>query len=759
MRKIPFKLASVGAIAIAALSFSGCPAAPEGEGEGEGEDGCASSRDCNSGFACDKENDGDAIPAATDPDGVCVRVSCTDDSQCDPGEKCEPRRGVCINENTCNPGDPDACQTDGDVCKYIDGTPTCAAPTDPNGCELSPSVGYVAAGGTIGFEGVGVDDSKKLVAHASFTYAASGGTFAGAAFTAPGAAGDVTVTATANGGATCTAVVHVYAPIAADALRVVLIDQNTREPIAGARVAARVDGANVEGLTTADGSFTFSDAADATSVSAFPGTHQWHTIIDPPADSVIYTAAVQTTPVVDGVKGTFDFSKLTNGDGDIKLGIAGMAINSSITDLNFTTIVGETVPTLIDIDGLTPDGGQEVPLPEGLVIGLGTTDFKGNYVALSDKPGQSVAWALGGKVKLSEIGPIISSVTGSDNLDFGSILAAVLPFFGKFDHAVATGLEIDPAPRAAGSTAGFDDVTMTPNTLLVLSAEYDMPTLPCAPGAFGTTGCTEDIFLLTVGEGEAVVETVVTACPPEAPGETCEAIAPFTSGAVVLAGSIVPGQGLVPLGLSAGLDIVTTGGTADGIAGQKDRTDGKILLDYAPPHDGIEGNLYGTVAIALDINQVSTADLGASILMQVSRTLPDAGNDFNGNDFLQSQGGSFVPGSSFALEKKGSADFYRVNLDDGGEQEWNVWFDGSASGTFSISDLAQHSGAPVAARTVHADIQAFKLGAGYDGPQADDFAGLFEFDGRDIDSLIYYLGGWSSESCKAGGICNERNIE
>jgi hypothetical protein len=755
MRNIPFKLASVGVIAIAALSFIGCPPATEGEGEGEGETGCASSRDCLSGFACDKENDGDTIAPASDPEGVCVRVSCTNDDQCDAGEKCEIRRGICINANTCNPGDPDACTNDGDVCKYIDGTPTCAPPTAPNDCELSPSVGYVAAGGTIGFEAVGVDGSNKLVAHSTFTYAASGGSFTGSAFTAPAAGGAVTVTATANGGATCTAVVNVYAPIAANALRVVVIDQNTRAPIAGAKVAARVDGANVQGVTTADGSFTFTDAADATSLSVFPDGHQWHTLIDPPADSVIYTAAVQTTPVVDGVKGTFDFSKLTNGDGDIKLGLAGMAINSSITDLNFTTIVGETVPTQIEIDGLTPDRGQEVPLPEGLVIGLGTTDFKGDYVALSDKPGQSVAWALGGKVKLSEIGPIISSVTGSDNLDFGSILAAVLPFFGKFDHAVATGLEIDPAPRAAGSTTGFEDVTMTPNTLLVLSAEYDMPTLPCAPGAFGTTGCTETIFLFTTGEGEAAVETVVTDCPTLGAGETCVAIAPYTSGAVVLAGSIVPGQGLVPLGLSAGLDIVTTGGTADGVAGQKDRTDGKILLDYAPPHDGIEGNLYGTVAIALDINQISTSDLGASILMQVSRTLPEAGNDFNGNEFLQSQGGSFTPGTSFSLQKKGNADFYRVNLDDGGEQEWNVWFDGSASGTFNIADLAQHSGAPVAARTVHADVQAFKLGAGYDGPQADDFNGLFSFDGRDIDSLIYYLGGWSSESCKAGGICAE----
>ena len=759
MRMIPLRFASLTVVVLAALTFTACPG-DDGPTADAGPDptGCTIDRECGTGSICDKTDDGDDIPAADDPEGVCLRVTCQSDADCAEDEKCDPRRGICVPKNLCDPGDPDACSTDGDLCQYVDGRPACAPAPTPDSCSLTPAVAYVAAGGTLQFEGVGIGAGGVLVPHTTFTFAATGGTFAGGTFTAPAAAGDVTVTGTtAKGSKTCTSTVKVYAPLGAADARIVVIDQGARTPIVGAKVAARVGAANVEGVTGADGSFTFVGGAAATSMSAFPDGFQWHTLVDPPTDAVVYTAKVQATPVVDGVKGTFDFSDVTT-RGDIKLGLAGAAINAAITDLNFSTIIGEFVDTSIEISGITPEGGQVVGLPEGLVIGLGAEDFKANYVALSDKKGPSVAWALAGRVQLAKVGPIITSVTGSADLDFGAILGAVLPFFASFDHAVVTGLDFDPAVRAAGD-ANFETVVIKPNTLMTQEAEYNMPNLPCAPGGFGTTGCTNDLFLLTTGAGEAAVKTVVNVCPALTGTDTCVPSAPFTSGAVVLSGVIVPGQGLVPLGLSAALDIAKKDQVADGIAEQSGDgvpAAGKLRMDYAPPHDGLEGNLYVTVAIALDINQVSASKgLGASIITQVSRSLPTTGNSFAGNSFLQSQGGVFAAGAAggFTLAKKGDADFYRVNLDDNAAQEWNVWFPGTATG-FQIAELAQHSGVTVAPRTVHADVQAFNLDAGYDGAQPANFDELFAFDGRDIDNLLYYLGGWSSESCKVGGICD-----
>jgi len=729
MRTVHLKLATV-ALATAALSvFTACPPGEGVEGEGEGEGECERDTDCGAGRICDKENDGDDLPTAQDPFGVCIRVACFQDDQCDEGEKCDLRRGLCVPENLCDPAAANACPNPGDKCQYRDGLPVCAPPPAAASCALSPSLGYLSAGGDLQLEGVGFGAEGKLTPHTTFTWAATGGATVSASgvVTAPPTAGDVTVTGTtANGGATCQATIKVLPAVGANDLRILVLDLATRQPVANAPVAVRVGGTNTSLLTEADGTRTFPGAAAATSVSAFPANHQWHTLIDPPNDVIIYTASTQNADFVDGIKGGFDFSKVKT-IGDIKLGLAGTAINAAITDLNFNTIIGEFVPTTIDISGITEPGGQEVELPEGLIIGLGQEDFKGQYAALSDKAGKGIGWALAGRVQLSKVGPIISQVSGSgsDDLDFGAILGAILPFFATFDHAVETGLDFTPAARA-NFDPNFQDVTITPNTLMGLSAEYDMPRLPCAPGAFANNSCT----------GNA-----------------------FTSGAVLLSGVIVPGQGLVPLGLSAGLDVVSDGQNPDGImeqSGENAPDPGKVLMDYAPPHDGIEGNLTVTVAIALDLASITDSDnLGASIITKVSRSLTATGNTFPSNAFLESQGGTFTAGTAggLALTKAGDADFYRVNLDDNGELEWNVWF-GDTTADFTIAELAQHSAVDVALRTQHADVQAFKLGTGYDGPSPSDFDDLFGLNGTDLDNLLYYLGGWSSESCRADGPCD-----
>jgi hypothetical protein len=761
MRFIALKMATLVAATTGVLLVgAGCDDGNvDGEGEGEGEGECENDRECGGGVICDKSNDGDDIPAADDPFGVCVRVSCLNDDQCEEGEKCDTRRGLCIPENLCDPGDPNACPTAGDKCQYVGGLPVCAPPPAADGCILTPALGYVSAGGTLQLEGVGTAADGKLVPHTTFTWAATNGAVDANGVFTPAAAGDATITGTtANGGATCTATVKVYPAVDAADLRITVIDIATRQPVSGAPVAARIAGNNEEGTTAADGSFTFAGGAAAESVSAFPANHQWHTLIDPPNDVIVYTATTVNADFVDGVKGAFNFDKVKT-RGDIKLGIAGGGINAAITDLNFNTIIGEFVQTTIEISGIT-DGPTEVELPEGLIIGLGQEDFKGQYAALSDKAGPGIAWALAGRVPLSKVGSIISTVSGGgEDLDFGAILGAVLPFFATFDHAVVTGLDFSPAARAAGD-ANFENLDIAPDTLMAMSAEYTMPRLPCAPGAFGGAGCDQDIFLLTEGSGDAETVTVVATCPDPLPaGATCEPTAPFTSGAVLLSGVIVPGQGLIPLGLSAGLDVVENGEDPDGVmaqSGDNAPPAGTVLLDYAPPHDGIEGNLYVTVAIALDLNQItSTDDLGASIITKVSRRLDTTGNAFTGG-FLESQGGTFVPGNSLTVAKKGTADFYRVNFDDDGELEWNVWFEGAgADPAIDIATLAQHGDVDVSPRTVHADVQAFQLGTGYDGLSPESFEELFAFNGTNLDNLLYYLGGWSSESCKANGLCNE----
>jgi hypothetical protein len=762
MRFQALRLAFLAAVTTSALAVGCGPAVDGGEGEGEGDGSCGSGRDCGAGEICDKTNDGDDLAGANDPEGICVKVVCFTDADCNnpEEEKCDARRGFCVPRNLCDPGDENACPNAGERCVYTGGLPRCVAPPAATACALTPSEGYVAVDGALQIEGVGTDAAGKLVPHTTFTF--SGTDVSASGLVSPTSAGDITVTATTtNGGVTCTATVHAYAAVGDNDLRVVVIDQASRTPLAGVPVAAKVGGATVEGETGTDGSFTFVGGTGAEAVSVFPENHQWHTILNPGDDIVLYTAAIETEPRVDGIKGAFDFSRV-HSKGEIRLGLAGTAINAAITDLNFDAIIGEFVDTRIEIEGITEDGGQQVSLPEGLVIGLGEESFKGEYVALSTNDGPSVAWALGGQVALSKVAPIVTSVTGAgDELNVGAILSAILPFFAKFDHAIATGLEFSPAARTDGDP-NFEDVTLTPDTLLMLEAGYDLPGLPCAPKGYtgGANRCGNPVFQLVDGD----TTTLVNECPASLPtGATCDEVSSYTSGTVVLSGVVVPGQGLVPLGISAALDDADGDRTPefDGVAAQAGEGapgDGKLRLDYAPPHDGVEGNLYVTVAIALDINSISgSSDLGASIITQVSRSLPTSGNDFAGNTFLESQGGSFSPATgAFTMTKIGDADFYRVNLDNGAESEWNVWFDGTNPGSFTVGSLPVAAGVAASARATHADVQAFALGTGYEGAAPTTFDELMAFDGQDIDNLLLYLGGWSSESCRTGGLCEEQ---
>jgi hypothetical protein len=760
------RLAALAALMTSGLAVGCTP--PDDSGGGGGDDlTCATDRDCKkSGTGCDKTNDGDDIPAANDPEGVCVSLVCITNADCaDPEEEvCDVRRGFCVPKNLCDPGDADACSNPEERCVYSEGRPRCAVPADAATCSLVPSVGFVAVGGALQLEGIGVDGQGKLVPHTRFTFSGAGVSSSG--LVEPTAAGVLTVTAEAdNGGARCNATVNVYDAVDANDLRVVVIDQATREPLADVPVAIKVGNVTTSGETGDDGSYTFEGGAGANAVSAFPQGFQWHTILEPGNDVVLYTSAVATATLVDGVKGRFDFSKVHT-DGEIRLGLAGTAINAAITDLNFDAIIGELVPTELDLQAITGSAGvQEVPLPEGLVIGLADQDFKPNYAALSTNNGPSVAWALGGMVRLSKIGPIITSVAGaSDDINAGAILSAVLPFFASFDHAIVTGLQFTPAARnREGGDPNFQELTMAPDTLLMLSADYDLPELPCAPKGYSGAAndrCGNSVFKIVDGEEESLVN----ACPASLPATaTCEPVSSYTSGVVVLSGVVVPGQGLVPLGISAALDDADgdSSDEFDGVAAQSgadgEGDDGVLSMDYAPPHDGVEGNLYVTVAIALDINSITGAsDLGASILTKVSREMPTRGNAFPAGAFLESQGGTFFSGAtgSFTLAKKGNADFYRVNLDDGGEAEWNVWFDADHSDTIDIAALPVAPGVSVGSRTVHADVQAFKLDAGYEGAAPASFADLMAFDGQDLDNLLYYLGGWSSESCRVDGLCD-----
>src|SRR5262249_42193590 len=133
--------------------------------------------------------------------------------------------------------------------------------------------------------------------------------------------------------------------------RIVILDLATGQPVANADAAITIGGVPTAGTTDANGAANF-DAAGGTvdAISAFPVDHQWHTIVDPPTDVVIYTAALPDKTKVAGISGTFDFDHVHT-TGDIKLGLSGTAISAAITDLNFSTLIGEIANYNVKLEG------------------------------------------------------------------------------------------------------------------------------------------------------------------------------------------------------------------------------------------------------------------------------------------------------------------------------------------------------------------------------------------------------------------------
>lgn len=700
----------------------------------EPETGCQRNIECGGGSICEIKPGEDY--------GVCLKILCTNDSDCAENKVCDAEKQICVPKDLCDPGNSaDVCGDE--ACTYVDGLPLCT-PFDslpaPTACRISPSPVIVSDGATIELNAAGLDGNKKLVPHVSFTYAQTGnvGSVSGNKLTASCATGVCTgtVTATASrGNATCTADVKVYAAPAANELRVILVDTTTGQPIAGAPTAITVNGAAIAAgsPTDANGVAVFSDVdvADVEAVSAFPANHQWQTVVSPGTNNVaLYTVPIPDETKVAGVKGTFDFSKVTT-QGDIKLGLAGMSIGGAITDLDFSMLVGEIADYNIKLDGVTDADGELVPLPSGLVLELGAEKIKGDFVTLGDE-GLRVLWALGGRVRLSQIGSIISSVTASSDINVGKVLSAVLPFFAKFDHAVQSGHELSSVTRPASPGEdipipfedwNFPTTTVQLNTLITQKAVYNVPTLPCVPG--------------------------------QRSGNSCSG-SQYASGAVLLSGVVVPGIGLVPLGLTAGLDDPDTedannqrDGKLDYLPAQPgDPTPpapGTARIDYAPPHDGLEGNLFVTIAIALDIDGLTSGSLGASTITHVTRGFSST-NSFP-KAFLEHQGGTWdiSDGNNkvFTLDAVGNADFYRLNLNNG-EREWNIWF---PAGTTTVNVSALQPASVTDNRAYGADVQAFALGTGYDGVVPGSYRDLIELNGTNFDNLLYYMGGWSSQAC------------
>ncbi len=503
----------------------------------EGEDCSLDPAACCTGLACDIftntcmtecESDADCtsmdIPFAADlicKNGVCDFDHCKVDGDCEPGEACS--NGDCVTIPDCD---------------------------ELKECVVLPGSAVTKDGTTAQFAATPYLMSGAVAPGQTFTWASDAATVASVSnglVTGGTQTGSAVITATVNGCTiSCTADVTNYGVVPGGSTRVVVVDELENTPIQGANV---VVGTETEVATNQDGEAMVNtielaqgNAADITV------SHQEFNYVTMRAveknDVIVHMGKLhhldygESPParVAGGIKGAFDFDMIRCepplSTCDVSFGLGGLSIPGNLVNLNFDLLIGGMIKTEIELGG----SKEVVPLPSGLVLCLQQTCFK-EYYTPTGIPGNRVAWGLGGKLDLADLIDKLGPVISGGDINVGELVAGLLPLFANFYTAMVPNVEVVPLDMVEDVNDIDDDENTT-----------EVPDYDNFPAQNMTLKVKMD-------------QTMTFNAPdlPQKPGGGY-----YYDGVIIIGGIIVRGAGLVPLGLSAGLDSLNDDDTPDG---------------------------------------------------------------------------------------------------------------------------------------------------------------------------------------------------
>ena len=651
--------AALGAASLAAPACkSTASATPSGCGAGGGVGAtCAGPADCTTDAFCDALH------------WVCASSQCI--FVCRADTECAGTSAMAVcDDGACR---PPACASDADC----SGTSSacvagnCQAPvkaTDVMSCQVLPNTLLTHAAATHQMTVVAQNangDGVPYKGAISWTSSTPGNATVDAAtglVTGGAAAGQATIGASIAGGVSCNqAVLTNFIAPAVGKLRVVVADAATQSPIGTASLVLHhgsADDAAPDTSASAQGVYTFDisgDAAGATrDLHVFEPAHTYVSMLGLTTNDIVVfllpeIAGQQRPGFKDSLKST-DFSTLEEQGGEVHLALFGSSIPGTLLDLSLSTLLGDFIPT--QITGIT-SMPITVPLPSGIVLGIGDNMFKGNYTAYAT-PGTRAEWGLGGNARFREVVKIIGpAINDPSNIDVGSLLNGLLPLLSKLQSGVL------PAQKAETGVVKQTKVPLT--TLLRLKVNVKLPDLP------------------------------LRADPP-ATGQS-----KWVDGVIVLGGSEYESQGLVPLGLTAGLDKDDNGavdGKVQGVdASGAPTAPGLVPMRLAPLHGGLETGGYGFVALSLAFPSIGTGtgttttssssgtsistivDFGHSADVKYNISTPPT-IDLSQKPFL-----SFVSGATLVQSNRAfslgtppsDASFVRLEVTNGNGKEWVIY--------------------------------------------------------------------------------------
>ncbi|MBK8013300.1 MAG: hypothetical protein IPK13_18340 [Deltaproteobacteria bacterium] len=684
---------------------------------------CLVSNNCLAGSICNQPSED--LYVADEPSGVCVRVVCNNDGDCEDGFTCGLAK-ICVAPS---------CQVNADCPTGVCLEGACqAAPAASlaTTCEVLTTGAILRAGATLPLNALARDASGALMPTIEFEWSSANPSIVRISDqTAIGDAvrGETTLTAMVKGTETvCEGTVAVtnLPGVPAGTVRVTVVDEALGLPVADAAVVLVADSTRTA-TTGAEGvvEFQLPAATPFTSVSIMKSGWQSMTILDPSTRDlyVPYAREVDKTKV-GGLRGVLDLSKTKSAD--LKLGIAGPALPSNLLALSLDSFLGDSFPTQISFAGID----QSVDLPGGVLLGFESQQFSadtarcqgvvpgtgelGCFVARAPQ-GRTAAWAFGGQLRIRDVTPIVTKLAAalkstSGEIDVAGFLTAILPLTQSMSHGVVGQVDVEShavSTEGVPDYASFSRRDITVSHPLKVLSKVSVPNLPVLGGGDGA--CAEAM--------------------------------------VVAAASILPGRGIVPLGLSAALDVLAEEVPDCRVAGvekpfgdnSEALPDGVMPLAMAPPHGGLEGAPMALLALALDLDSLSN---GGDIQLSALVSRVDAVRD------VETVPGSFLGFPTGSIRKQEAAialdrvvegaDATRVELESSDGRTWIVF---APAAKTRLELPAIKGSADFLSDLVDGTILSVKL-------EDSSYAALWTLgSGKTIDRLIDEARGFSVQFC------------
>lgn len=572
---------------------------------------CEFSINCPAGAICNVE--GDALYDPNEPSNVCLKVVCQGNADCEAPKTCSLEKlckpPVCQNHDECPGGQSclsGTCQTTPDV-------------GDVASCEIVSRSTSLREGATLELSAVARNANGAVLPTIPFEWTSANPNVVavdGNVATGGAEGGTTDVTAAVMGASVnCDGSVSLtnFPNLGNGEARVVLVADDDGTPVSDATVVFEAGG-TLTATTGPDGSATVNVAGAVDSITVVKEGWQFVSVLQPGTNDIFLPVPRNADETVaGGFRGKVDLSATRKAD--IQLGIAGPAIPSNLLDFGLEALIGDSVNTVIDAPELGLDM-EEVDLPGGVMLGLGTKKFTvdgsgvrcqgdsvgddelGCFLARSPK-GPSAGWVLAGQLKLSQVTSIANELSnalgggGTEDINIGSILTAVLPLVRSLNHGINPSLTVEEFPKV--NTADGSGDCSDPDL-----ANYD-------------DNCEADFTKyqkadMAASQALNVLSAVSVPDLPDLPsGNGC------ALGAILLSGVSLEGRGLVPLGLTAGVDVIDDETPDCRVAGvdkpfgdnSPKLEDGVMPLSMAAPHSGVEGSQIFVLLLALDPDAIA----------------------------------------------------------------------------------------------------------------------------------------------------------